>query len=373
MFVEKPGKLASQIKKEESSIKKLTISGNQLNAKDYEALKKCVNLESLDISELKDYHGIYGIGFDGFPVLSTLKEICIRYRDRTKDLKRGDAGEARNAPDEYKSDFTALNEITSMSRHLLDDAIIKIAPNADKIVIKNVFLPYSLNFDAPELLKVWTPEEIRRGNKISVSLNDGTFIYEKIKDESEILPRNYHLLNGNVNVDNTEFLKFDNAIYIGQQAFYTVLKDTPIRTLTIPKSIHFLDFHAVSFDCRNANPISIETEESDEPLFICNGGLFCASIDQIVFNRPVYLCDEAFRQSKIGKVFFNKDVEYLGKYSFYGGVEEMHFKKSPKKMDEICRSTGSEMIKRAYIPASEQAKFKAAGASSYFLSIISTK
>ena len=371
MFVEKPGKLASQIKKEESSIKKLTISGNQLNAKDYEALKKCVNLESLDISELKDYSEIYGI-FNNFPILSTLKEICIRYNQGTVDLQRGDAGYARNAPDEYKSDFTALKEITSMSRHLLDDNIIKIAPNADKIVIKNVFLPYSLNFDAPELLKVWTPEEIRRGNKISVSLKDGTFIYEKIKDESEILPRNYHLLNG-INVDNTEFLKFDNAIYIGLQAFYVVLKETPIRTLTIPKSIRFLDSSAVSFDCRNADPISIETEENDEPLFICNGGLFCASIDQIVFNRPVYLCDEAFRQSKIGKVFFNKDVEYLGKYSFYGGVEEMHFKKSPKKMDEICRSTGSEMIKRAYIPASEQAKFKAAGASSYFLSIISTK
>ena len=377
VFVEKPGKLASQIKKEESSIRKLTISGNELNAKDYEALKKCVNLESLDISEVKKVN--LGDFYNPFPVLPSVKEIIINDKG---DIERGDDSSYLNGmPDEYKNDFIAFRKIVD-NRNYVKNRIIKkiyqIIPNFEKIVIKNAFQPINFSIDLPSLLSIWFPElVISEKIRWSVSLPDGAYIIEKIEKFEDSLPQNYHLLTGLYSITN-KYLKYftnlENAIFIGRQTFMVDLEEVKIDKITIPKSLRFLDFGSFNLQGSENSTITIETEESDEPLFICNNGIiFFGFVEKMEFNRPVYLCDEAFRRCKIGKIFFNKDVEYLGKYSFYSGVEEIHFKKSPKKMGEICRGTGSEKIKRAYIPASEQAKFKAAGATSYFLSIISTK
>ena len=377
VFVEKPGKLASQIKKEESSIKKLKISGDLLNAKDYEALKKCVNLESLDISEIKDVN--LGDFYNPFPVLPSVKEIIISNK-RTLII-RGDNSYLNGMPDEYKNDIIAFRKIIE-EKYYVKNEIIKTTsqkfPSFEKIVIKNAFQPINFSIDVPSLLSIWFPELVI-SDKIrwSVSLPDGAYIIEKIEKFEDSLPQKYHILTGYYTITNEDlkyFTNLENAIFIALQSFRIDLKETPIQTFTIPKSLRFLDSDAFSFDCRGANPINIIIEESDEPLFICENGIMCEQINKIEFNRPVWIGDKAFFRCKKGKVFFNKDVEYLGKSSFEWGVDEIHFKKCPKKMADICNNeTWSKMIERAYIPASEQAKFKAAGASSYFLSIIPTK
>ena len=161
VFVEKPGKLASQIKKEESSIRKLTISGNELNAKDYEALKKCVNLESLDISEIKDVN--LGDFYNPFPVLPSVKEIIISNK-RTLII-RGDNSYLNGMPDEYKNDIIAFRKIIE-ERYYVKNEIIKTTsqkfPSFEKIVIKNAFQPINFSIDVPSLLSIWFPELVIR-------------------------------------------------------------------------------------------------------------------------------------------------------------------------------------------------------------------
>ena len=82
--------------------------------------------------------------------------------------------------------------------------IIAIAPNVEKIVWKNAFSPCLLSFNTPNILTRWNGYYDKNGFKVSFSLQDGTQIFEKIK-EGQFSIRDIHLLHdGQIKIDDPE-------------------------------------------------------------------------------------------------------------------------------------------------------------------------